>query len=235
VAPLSFTGRILQWIVWFCCVRPKVTVIVALATAAISTGYSAHYLTFETSKFHLLPLGQRYATLYKDYAEDFGQLEDIVVVVESPAVETSTAYAVRLASALRDRIPGTARVSYRIDASRLEAHALLYLPYDTLERTLVTVASHEDLLADFAAAPTVNKILGGLLEGDYVTRERYEDDGRSTRIFLTDKGENAKALVEEKWTEIEEQTVLGMSSTEALIFKPARRSQRPLRRKWRRR
>jgi predicted RND superfamily exporter protein len=105
VAPLSLTGRILQFIVWFCCVRPKVTVVVALATAALGTGYSAHYLTFETSKFHLLPLGQRYATLYKDYAEDFGQLEDIVVVVESPAVETSTAYAVRLASALRDKIP----------------------------------------------------------------------------------------------------------------------------------
>jgi DNA-binding MarR family transcriptional regulator len=69
------------------------------------------------------------------------------------------------------------------------------------------------------AAPTVNKILGGLLEGDLVTRERYEDDGRSTRIFLTGKGDAAKALVEEKWQEIEEQTVLGMSSTESLIFK----------------
>ncbi|MFL6468216.1 MAG: MarR family winged helix-turn-helix transcriptional regulator [Pyrinomonadaceae bacterium] len=69
------------------------------------------------------------------------------------------------------------------------------------------------------AAPTVNKILGGLLEGDYVTRERYEDDGRSTRIFLTDKGDAVKVLVEEKWAEIEEQTILGMSSTEALIFK----------------
>ena len=69
------------------------------------------------------------------------------------------------------------------------------------------------------AAPTVNKILGGLLDGDYVTRERYEDDGRSTRIFLTDKGDQAQALVEEKWQEIEEQTVLGMSSTESLIFK----------------
>ena len=69
------------------------------------------------------------------------------------------------------------------------------------------------------AAPTVNKILGGLLEGDYVTRERYEDDARSTRIFLTDKGDQAQALVEEKWLEIEEQTVLGMSSTECLIFK----------------
>ena len=69
------------------------------------------------------------------------------------------------------------------------------------------------------AAPTVNKILGGLLEGDFVTRERYEDDGRSTRIFLTDKGENAKVLVEQKWSEIEEQTIMGMSSTESMIFK----------------
>lgn len=69
------------------------------------------------------------------------------------------------------------------------------------------------------AAPTVNKILGGLLDGDYVTRERYEDDGRSTRIFLTDKGENVKEKLEAKWAEIEEQTTMGMSATEALVFK----------------
>ena len=69
------------------------------------------------------------------------------------------------------------------------------------------------------AAPTVNKILGGLLDGDYVTRERYEDDGRSTRIFLTDKGDNVKEQLESKWAEIEEQTTMGMSSTEALVFK----------------
>jgi len=162
VAPLSFTGKILQFVVWFCCVRPKVTVVVALATAAISTAYAAHSLTFETSKFHLLPLNQRYATLYKEYAEDFGQLEDIVVVVESPAVETSTAYAVRLANALRDKIPGTARISYRIDASRLEAHALLYLPFETLEHTLQTVATHEDLLAYFAATPTLDRLVDGI-------------------------------------------------------------------------
>ena len=42
---------------------------------------------------------------------------------------------------------GTARISYRIDANRFEAHALLYLPLDTLRATLETVASQEDLLA----------------------------------------------------------------------------------------
>jgi hypothetical protein len=132
MVPLSLTGRILQTVVRFSCARPALTVSVAVLLAALGIGYAAHSLTLETSKFHLLPLHHRYAALYKDYAEDFGQLEDIVVVVESPATETSTAYAARLATALRDGGLGTARISYRIDASRLEAHALLYLPLDTL-------------------------------------------------------------------------------------------------------
>src|SRR5688500_12997463 len=134
----------------------------ALAAAAAGVGYAAHSLTLETSKFHLLPLHQRYATLYKDYAEDFGQLEDIVVVVEGPAVETSTAYAARLAGVLRAGTLGTARVSYRIDANRLEAHALLYLPLDTLRGALDTVASQEELLADFAATPTLDRLVDGI-------------------------------------------------------------------------
>jgi hopanoid biosynthesis associated RND transporter like protein HpnN len=146
----------------FSCARPTLTVVVALAAAAVGVGYAAHSLRLETSKFHLLPLHRPYATLYKSYAEDFGQLEDIVVVVESPEVETSTAYAVRLAGALRDSIPGTARISYRIDAVRFESQALLYLPLDTIQRTLQTVAAHEDLLAEFAATPTLDRLVDGI-------------------------------------------------------------------------
>src|ERR1043165_6858203 len=118
---LSLTGRLLQRLPQACRGRPALTVVVAFALAALGVGYAAHSLTIETSKFHLLPLHQRYATLYKDYAEDFGQLEDIVVVVQSADVETSTAYAARLAGVLREGVLGTARISYRIDASRIEA------------------------------------------------------------------------------------------------------------------
>jgi uncharacterized protein len=148
--------------VQLCCARPALTILVALAAAVGGVGYAAHSLTLETSKFHLLPLHQRYATLYKDYAEDFGQLEDIVVVVESPVVETSTAYATRLAGVLRAGALGTARVSYRIDGNRLEARALLYLPLDTLRGALDTVASQEELLADFAATPTLDRLVDGI-------------------------------------------------------------------------
>ena len=159
---LSLTGRLLQRVVRFCCARPALTVFVAFVLAALGVGYAVHSLRLETSKFHMLPLHQRYATLYRDYAEDFGQLEDIVVVVQSPEVETSTAYAARLAGVLRAGALGTARISYRIDASRIEAHALLYLPLDTLRDTLQTVATHEELLADFAATPTLARLVDGI-------------------------------------------------------------------------
>lgn len=69
------------------------------------------------------------------------------------------------------------------------------------------------------AAPTVNKILGGMLQADLVTRERYEDDARSTRIYLTDKGRHVREPLEAKWLDIEEQTVMGLTETEALILK----------------
>ena len=159
MASLSLTGRLLQRVVRISCIRPGLTVFVAFAFAALGVGYAAHSLTLDTSKFHLLPLHRPYATLYKEYAEDFGQLEDIVVVVQSPAVETSTAYAAHLADVLRAGALGTARISYRIDASRFEAQALLYLPLDTLRETLDTIASHEDLLADFAASPTLDRLV----------------------------------------------------------------------------
>jgi len=212
VVPLSLTGRILQTVVRISCARPAVTLAVAVVLAAIGAGYAAHALTLETSKFHLLPLHQRYATLYKEYAEDFGQLEDIVVVVQSPAVETSTAYAARLARVLRDGALGTARISYRIDASRFETHVMLYLPLETLHATLRTVAGQEDLLADFAATPTlarlvegINQYIGGTflpgvfgpagedevseaptrLLGDLLTRMSERIDGRPYRSPLT--------------------------------------------------
>ena len=67
--------------------------------------------------------------------------------------------------------------------------------------------------------PTVNKILGGLLENDFVTRARYEDDARSTRIFLTQKGIDVRAALEAAWEEFEDQTLGPLTDTEALMLK----------------
>lgn len=69
------------------------------------------------------------------------------------------------------------------------------------------------------APPTINKILGGLLDGDYVTRAKYEDDARSTRIYLTDKGNDARLALEAQWDVLEEQTIVNLTDTEVLVLK----------------
>lgn len=69
------------------------------------------------------------------------------------------------------------------------------------------------------AAPTVNKILGGLLEKDLVTRGRYEDDARSTRIFLTESGLAARDQVIIQWEKLDLQSTSGLEETEVLILK----------------
>ena len=68
------------------------------------------------------------------------------------------------------------------------------------------------------AAPTVNKILGGLLGNDFVTRERYEDDARSTRIFLTQKGLDVRSELEGEWELLETRTIAGLTDTETLVL-----------------
>ncbi len=78
----------------------------------------------------------------------------------------------------------------------------------------IDLAAHLNL-----APPTVNKILGGLLENDFVTRARYEDDARSTRIFLTQKGTNVRAALERTWEELEAQTLTPLTETESLMLK----------------
>lgn len=68
------------------------------------------------------------------------------------------------------------------------------------------------------AQPTVNKTLAGMIDGGLVTRARYDDDARSTRIYLTDAGRMIRHQVENKWIEIEEHILLDLTETERLIL-----------------
>ena len=68
------------------------------------------------------------------------------------------------------------------------------------------------------SAPTVNKMLKGLIEINLVTRARLDDDARSTRIFLTDRGAEMREDVEAQWLELEENSLSGLTETERLVL-----------------
>lgn len=67
--------------------------------------------------------------------------------------------------------------------------------------------------------PTVNKILGGLIENNFVTRAKYEEDARSTRIFLTEKGLAVRVQLESQWAILEKLTLSSLTDTEVLMLK----------------
>ena len=68
------------------------------------------------------------------------------------------------------------------------------------------------------SAPTINKMVKGLIEIGLVTRNKIDDDGRSTRIFLTPQGYSIRSEIEAQWLELEEYCLSGLTETERLVL-----------------
>jgi DNA-binding MarR family transcriptional regulator len=67
-------------------------------------------------------------------------------------------------------------------------------------------------------APTVNKMLKGLAEINLVEISRTEKDGRSSRVFLTEKGLSIRSDVSGQWVELEAEYLSGLTETERHIL-----------------
>ena len=68
------------------------------------------------------------------------------------------------------------------------------------------------------SAPTVNKMIKGLIEINLVTSSRSDGDARSTRIFLTKRGFAMREEIEQQWLELEESSLSGLTETERLVL-----------------
>ncbi len=154
------TGPSLARLVRVSIVRPHLTIAVALALAVVGALYTARVLTFQTSSVELLPPQRLYVQRFKEALRDFGELNDIVVVVEAPSVERGKAYADRLAAEIKT-LPEAGRVSHRVDPDLFKGKALLYLSLERLEDLRDKILQHRRFIEQFAGRPT----LAGLLDG----------------------------------------------------------------------
>ncbi|HQX55313.1 MAG TPA: MarR family winged helix-turn-helix transcriptional regulator [Pyrinomonadaceae bacterium] len=67
------------------------------------------------------------------------------------------------------------------------------------------------------AAPTIHKMVNGLIEIDLVTRAKYENDARSTRIFITPAGISKRPEIEAQWLELEANCLSCLNATERAV------------------
>ena len=159
---ISRTGRLLRQLVRVSCARPVLTVLLSVLLAVAGIAYTLHALAFKTSGRDVLPQSAPYVKRYIEYAKNFGELEDIVVVVEARSFEGAKAYAARLVQELRASPVKFERVSYRIDPKQFEGNQLLYLTTDELKEIRDKIFDHQEFMESFAGDPSLARLLEGV-------------------------------------------------------------------------
>jgi uncharacterized protein len=158
----SQVGRLLRRLVRLACRRPWLTVLAAVGLAAVSLVYALTTLTFATSTRALLPRDEPYIQRYVQYDQEFGELDDLAIVVEAPSLPEATVYAGRLVREMKDARVPLARVAYRIDPRQFEGRALLYLSVDRLTEIRERIFDYQEFMESFAARPTLDQLVDGV-------------------------------------------------------------------------
>jgi uncharacterized protein len=158
---ISRTGRLLRRLVRLSCRRPLLTTLLSLILAVAGVAYTLHALSFKTSGRDLLPKDAGYVVRYNQYAREFGELEDVVIVIEARSFEAARDYAARLVQELRASPLEFPRVAYRVDPKRFEGRQLLYLPMEQLKEIRERIFDHQEFMESFAGDPSLARLIEG--------------------------------------------------------------------------
>jgi hopanoid biosynthesis associated RND transporter like protein HpnN len=156
------TGRALGLLVRVSCAYPILTVVLAALLTAASLWYTATNLGLATSTRALLPQGLPYVERFVEYDREFGELDDLVIVVEARSLPEATVYAARLVRELRIRQAPLRRIAYRIDPKQFEGRALLYLSKEKLAEIRDRIFDYQEFMESFALRPTLDQLVEGL-------------------------------------------------------------------------
>jgi hypothetical protein len=158
----SRTGRLLRRLVRLACAVPRLTLLGATALAVVSVVYAVGTLTFATSTRALMPRNLPFIERYGQFDKEFGDLDDLAIVVEAPSLPEATVYANRLVREVKAAHVPLSRLSYRIDPKQFEGRALLYLSVDKLKEIRNRIFDYQDFMESFAARPTLDQLVDGV-------------------------------------------------------------------------
>jgi hopanoid biosynthesis associated RND transporter like protein HpnN len=169
---VSRTGGLLRRLVRVSCHRPLLTLTLGVSLAVLSVWYAFAQLSFATSTADLLPRGQAYMQRFHEYERVFGEIDDLIIVVEAPSPPEAKVYAGRLVRELRQREVPLRHLTYRIDPKQFEGQALLYLSKQKLTEIRDRIFDYQEFMESFAARPTLDQLVEGLatqIAGAFVT------------------------------------------------------------------
>ena len=142
--------------------RSLLVISVSLVLAILSLWVTAEKLTFKTGRGDLVAKGLPYVEQYKNYREQFEDLEGMVVVVEGKNPADMAGFAEALAIKLRTQSHLFSQVVYKIDTRYFRSRFLLYLNQDELQSLTRKLMDHQGFLESVNDAPGLHTLLSSI-------------------------------------------------------------------------
>jgi len=142
--------------------RPRLILALSLVLSVVSVIYTKQNMEFLTGRNDLMPQNAPFQVDYRAYSSEFGDQEEIVVVIESTDAEKAT----RFGDALTERLSrekGVFReVFYPGGLPYFRRNGLLFMPLEDIKNLRGTLTMAAPVLKDLAAAPSVQTLFTSL-------------------------------------------------------------------------
>src|SRR5262245_53664031 len=129
-APPTFVRRLLVALVAAVCHHPRLVLLAALGLCVASVSAAATRLQYHTSRNDLISARKDYQQRWQRYLAEFGDDDDIVVVVKGADRERMKDALDAVARLLAAQPGHFDRLFYKVDLAHLRDRALLLAPYD---------------------------------------------------------------------------------------------------------
>lgn len=174
--------------------RPRLILAMALLLSAVSVIYTKQNMEFLTGRNDLMPQNAPFQADYRAYSREFGDQEEIVVVIESADAEKATRFGDALSLRL-NREEGVFReVFYPGGLPYFRRNGLLFMPLDEIRNLRNTLTMAAPVLKDLAAAPSVQTLFTSLtsrIDGYLATRDSSSLKSLTFMLTTLDKGFNS--------------------------------------------
>jgi uncharacterized protein len=128
----TFAHRLLARLVGGVCRHPRMVLAVSLLLAAVSVAGFARFLEYRTQRSDLISPNKDSQKRWREYLAEFGNDDDIVVVVKGGDRAQMRSALEALAGKVREQPDLFDRLFYKVDLRSLQNRALLFLPTDQI-------------------------------------------------------------------------------------------------------
>lgn len=166
---------------------PLLVLLVAVLLSSVSVYYTYGNLKFLTGRDDLMPKHSDFHRNYREFRQEFGDREEIVVVMESQQSAQTIQFGAELAGRLAQRPDLFKEVFFPAGLPFFQKNGMLFLSTAELKRLRENLAKVQPVLGDLAAAPSVQTLFTSLTARmeSYMMGEPGAEGAEEQRASLT--------------------------------------------------